>query len=84
MDEAKLMARECVKFAPRFEVKSGNWLFSYLPFGSQNRVFLSPINPFYRDMSEEQIAKWIKDYLILDGKRITKVHIREYVIWEAE
>jgi hypothetical protein len=84
MDEAKKIARECATFAPRFEQRTGQWLFNYLPSGAMAVVSRSPINPYYLDMTQKQIEKWVKNHLILDGQRIIRVHIGKHTLWESD
>ena len=61
----KSYARKVHFDARQRQYRSGQYLFNTLPVGAADAVRGKLFDPFYKDMSLEQLVEWVENHLVL-------------------
>lgn len=80
-------AREHSRFvimgAESHHQRTGQYLFNGLPVGARDKIVGNLWDPFYKEMSQYEIERWLNDHIIFNdrGKIIGLINNNE-IIWE--
>jgi hypothetical protein len=65
------------------DLRTGQVLFNSLPAGPAGAVAGTSFDPFFKDLTEQQLYEWIDYHLITEGNEILGVFHNERIVWES-
>lgn len=74
-----------IKRAPFYSQRTGQYLFNELPHPVAEVVRTTNFDPFYKELSKEEIMKWYDDHVIFDDNdEIILLFSGNNILWEKE
>ena len=78
---ATLITNQVMQRAQIEGQRTGQYLFNLLPSNIVYYVAGRPFDPFFKDLTAEEVYQWIDEHLIFDGKEIIGVFDKDNLIW---
>lgn len=63
--------------------RTGQYLYNHLPTIVARLTSGKTFDPFFKDLSQQEIFDWIENHLIFDGNEIIGLFDHDRIIWSA-
>jgi len=80
---ATLITNQVMQHAKTVDQRTGQYLFNLLPYEITSFVAGRPFDPFFKDLTKDEVYQWIEDHLIFQGKEIIGVFDGDRLLWCA-
>ena len=78
-------ARYIVDTAPNYVQRTGQFLFNSLRHEVSQIVRSSHLDPFYKEMSYQEVVEWLENHIIYDETgRMIALFDEDRILWEEE
>lgn len=82
--DLSFFAHSTVSGARFYNQRTGQFLFNRLPEGAANVVRGTLFDPFYKELTPDQIVQWLDEHVVFDDYGIIGIFNNNQILWERE